>query len=148
MSKQDLYGCELTVSSQAALDMWNETVSSFVANSPSTGVNLGLTLEIEPELAIAHACKGLISLVSGNDELVATSREALACAKASDRENPVTAEERCFIDALAAWLNGDVETTLSQLETLVIRSPHNKFAKKLHHATMLVIADTHNMKAA
>jgi len=150
--KQDLQGLELTINSPAALDMWNETMRSFLASSPSTGVNLGLTLEMEPSFAVAHACKGLFSLLShnhaNNNELIATAHEALMDAQASNKENPVTCEEHYFIGALAAWLGGDIEVTLSKLEAIVTRSPHNEFARRLHRETVLLMKDKSNMKAA
>jgi len=112
MTNQDMFGFDVTLSNNAALESWNKTLKGFLAHAGSTGTTLGDTIAQDDTFALAHACKGLFCLILGRRELDETSIKSLASAKASDKQNPVTERERHYIEALAAWLNGKPRTSI------------------------------------
>lgn len=144
----DLYGCEVTVENPAALASWNKTVHGFLAHAASTGINLGETLELEPQFALAQSCKGLFSLLLGRRELIQVATEALVEAKASDRQNPVSERERHFVNALAAWLNGSLKTAIAEMEAVLEKWPHDALAMKLNHAIRFMLGDSKGMRTS
>lgn len=146
MLKQDLYGCDVTVSSDIALKAWNKTVRGFLSHAAFTGIALGETLETEPEFALAQTCKGLFSLLLGRKELTEVASESLVIAKASDKQNPVSDRERHFINALSAWLQGSLRQAILEMETVLVKWPHDALAMKLSHAIMFMLGETKNMR--
>ncbi len=144
--KQDIYGCDVTLANENALQAWNKTLHGFLAHSASTGITLGETLEFKPEFALAHSCKGLFSLLLGRKELNEVATEAFAAAKASDKQNPVSERERHFINALGAWLEGSLRKAILEMESVLAKWPHDALAMKLSHAIMFMLGDSHGMR--
>ncbi len=146
MLKQDVYGCDVTLSDNNALLAWNKTIHGFLAHSASTGITLGETLELEPEFALAQSCKGLFSLLLGRKELLEVATEAFATAKASDKQNPVSERERHFINALGSWLQGSLRGSIAEMEKVLAKWPHDALAMKLSHAIMFMLGDSKSMR--
>ena len=148
MIDHDIYGCEVTLNNKDALKSWNKTISGFLTHSASTGADLTATLEKASEFAIAHACKGLFSLLLGRREMHAVARDALVKAKACDTQNPVSKREKSFISALEAWLTGQPTKSVAELEILLNSRPHDALAMKLSQAIMFMLGDRHGMKTS
>lgn len=146
--KQDIYGCDVTLANDNALQAWNKTLHGFLAHSASTGITLGETLELEPEFALAHSCKGLFSLLLGRKELNEVATEAFSAAKASDKQNPISQRERHFINALGAWLQGSPRNAISEMEAVLTKWPHDALAMKLSHAIMFMLGDSQGMRSS
>ena len=146
--KQDIYGCDITLSNGTALQAWNKTISGFLSHSASTGITLGETLELAPDFALAQSCKGLFSLLLGRKELNEVASEAYATAKASDKQNPVTERERYFINALGAWLSGSLRQAILEMEKVLAKWPHDALAMKLSHAIMFMLGDSNGMRTS
>lgn len=148
MLKQDVYGCDVTVSNSNALLAWNKTLHGFLTHSASTGITLGETLELEPEFSLAQSCKGLFSLLLGRKELIEVATEAFSTAKASDKQNPVSQRERHFINALEYWLQGSLRGAINEMEAVLVKWPHDPLAMKLSHAIMFMLGDSKGMRTS
>jgi len=148
MLKQDVYGCDVTVSNDNALLAWNKTIHGFLSHSASTGITLGETLEHETEFALAQSCKGLFSLLLGRRELIEVATEAFAAARASDKQNPVSEREHHFINALGHWLQGSLRNSIAELEAVLVKWPHDALAMKLSHAIMFMLGDSNGMRTS
>ncbi len=148
MIDQDRYGCDVTIASTAALEAWNTTLHGFLSHAASTGPALGSTLELDPNFALAHACKGLFSLLLGRRELDETIHFALKNAEASDRQNPVTERERHYINALSAWIGGKQSVAINEMELVLQKWPHDPLAMKMSHAIRFMLGDLKGMRTS
>ncbi|MDJ0614133.1 MAG: tetratricopeptide repeat protein [Rhizobiaceae bacterium] len=148
MIDQDRYGCDVTIANREALAAWNKTLHGFLSHAASTGPSLGETIEHDPNFALAHACKGLFSLLLGRRELDETIHSALKSAKASDQENPVTERERHYISALDAWVNGKQSVAINEMELVLQKWPHDPLAMKMSHAIRFMLGDLKGMRTS
>lgn len=146
MTKTDRYDCEVTISSDEALDMWNRTLQDFLSHAGSTGASLINTLELEPEFALGQACRGLFSLLLGRRELDGLVNQSLKNAQESDAQNPVTVRERHFISALSAWIAGKQSLAIDEMESVLEKWPHDPLAMKMSHAIRFMLGDLHGMR--
>lgn len=143
---QDVFGQTTTLSNSAALEHWNKTQLAFLAHSAATPTHLGATLEAAPDFALAHAVKAMFYLLLGRPELVATAEEARATALASVAQNPVSAREQNFVDALVVWMNGQPRAALAHFEAVLNSHPDDALAMKLDHAVRFVLGDGIGMR--
>ncbi|MEL7429239.1 MAG: tetratricopeptide repeat protein [Pseudomonadota bacterium] len=146
MNRQDQYGCDLTIANAEAEQSWNETLKAFLSHSAKTGDALKATLERDPHFALAHACKGLFSLLLGRRELDGAISTAFSSAQASDSENPVTERERHFINALGAWMAGRQSRAVHEMECVLKKWPHDPLAMKMSHAIRFMLGDLKGMR--
>ncbi|MEM9276970.1 MAG: tetratricopeptide repeat protein [Pseudomonadota bacterium] len=148
MIKQDMYGCDVTVSDNAALDTWNKTLKGFLSHAGSTGPDLVETIKLDPQFAIAQASKGLFSLLLGRRELDKAVNAAHKAALDSDRQNPVTQRERHYINALGAWIEGKPTQSIHEMEQILSKWPHDPLAMKMSHAIRFMLGDLAGMRTS
>ena len=148
MTKQDLYGCDVTIENSEVLSSWDKTLHGFMSHAAFTGIALGETLEQDNGFALAQSCKGLFSLLLGRRELDDVAMEAFLKAKESDQQNPVTQRERHFINALGAWLDGKPTQSIAEMEAVLAVSPHDALAMKLSHAIRFMLGDLRGMRSS
>lgn len=148
MIELDRYGCDTTIASKEALEAWDATLHGFMSHAASTGPELNRTLELDPNFALANACKGIFSLLLGRRELDATITAAYETAKASDAENPVSERERHFISALGAWIDGKQSAAIHEMELVLQNWPHDPLAMKLSHAIRFMLGDLKGMRTS
>lgn len=140
----DRFGTEVTLTDPAALRHWDDLQMAFLAHGAAAPDHLAGTLALAPDFALGHAVKGLMLMLLGRRELVATAREALghAHATASGGER-----EGCFVAALAAWLDGDPSAAAGELDRLLARHPDDALAMKCSHALHFILGDRREMLA-
>ena len=148
MIMQDMYGCDVTIGDKAALQSWNSVLKGFLSHANSTGDDLSNTIELDKGHALAHACKGLFSLLLARRELDSVIKNADETARKCDAENPVTERERHYIMALAAWMNGQPSGAVNEMETLLKTWPHDPLAMKLSHAIRFMLGDANGMRTS
>ncbi|MEM7290405.1 MAG: tetratricopeptide repeat protein, partial [Pseudomonadota bacterium] len=148
MTHQDQYGCDITLANADARKAWDTTVKGFLSHAASTGPALTETLELAPDFALAHACKGLFSLLLGRRELDTTVADAFAKAQSSDAQNPVSERERHYITALGAWMSGQQTKSVDEIEQVLTRWPHDPLAMKMSHAIRFMLGDLQGMRTS
>jgi len=146
MNADDLFGCGVTIADKASLVAWNKTLRGFLAHSAVTADALGETLTQEPEFALAHACRGLFTLLLGRRELYSVAADAHASALACQRENTISPREAFYIDALGHWLNGQPSQSVQDMEKLLAKWPHDALAMKMSQAIRFVLGDSPGMR--
>lgn len=146
MNNQDLFGCDVTISNREVLTPWNRTILGFLSHAASTGITLGETIERDAGFAIAHANKGLFSLLLGRRELFDTASRAFQKAKTLDAANPVTERERHYISALGAWLEGQPTRSIREMEKILAKWPQDALAMKLSQAIRFMLGDSTGMR--
>ncbi|MGI9350771.1 MAG: tetratricopeptide repeat protein [Rhizobiaceae bacterium] len=146
MIMQDMYGCEVTTSESASA--WDAVLKGFLSHANSTGADLSKALDCDPGFALAHACKGLFSLLLARRELDPVIKGSLEAAHKSDQENPVTERERYYIRALEAWVNGKSVQAIYEMEQVLVVWPYDPLAMKLSHAIRFMLGDLKGMRSS
>lgn len=138
----DNFGYHITTTSRAAHDAWNRTVHAFLSHSAETPSHLAEVLRLDPDCTLAHACRGLFSLLLGRRELVDTARACLTKA----RTDGVTRREALYVHALAEWLAGWPSKAVHAIEAVLERHPEDALAMKLGHSIRFILGDLGGMR--
>ncbi|MBD0864390.1 MAG: tetratricopeptide repeat protein [Rhodobacteraceae bacterium] len=144
--KQDVFGQDVSLSTDAAMRCWNATMLAFLAHAAATPRHLGEVLTAEPGFALGHAVKGMFYILLGRRELMQTARTALADAKSAAANATITAREQKFVDALDVWMQGYPGTAANLLAGILQKHPEDSLAMKLEHATRFVLGDIAGMR--
>ncbi len=144
--KQDVFGQLNTLSQPASAEAWDGVLLGFMAHAAVTPQHLGKVLELEPHFALGHAVKGLFMVLLGRRELLPVAVEALTAANAAMEQQPVTARERLYVDALGIWLAGHPSQSIQKFEEILRSHPLDTLAMKLSHATRFVLGDAQGMR--
>ena len=148
MIRTDICTCPVTLSSADALEDWNAMIVAFLAHGTQTPVHLGALLTAEPEFAMAHAARGMFSLMMGRAELVETARQALASAQDLQRQTEITAREAGWIVALTRWLDGSPTGAIAALEDVLATFPADTLTAKASHGIRFILGDSTGMRAS
>jgi len=116
--KTDIAQVPVSLRSDAALSSWDAMIRAFLAHNTQTPVHLGAVFDAAPDFAMAHAAKGLFSLMMGRAELVPVAREALTAARTAAANTTPTEREALWITALARWLDGSLTGAVMAMEEM------------------------------
>ncbi len=131
MPHADLHGLNLTTTSAAAADAFNDAVMSFLRYRTDVPTHLQATLSADPSFGLAHVFKGYTTMMSFKQANVPVAAEALRTAEgllagASQREQAHAA-------ALAAWVSGATDRVLAIWEQILDEHPTDVLALRFHH---------------
>ena len=146
MTSDDLFGCCVTLADKTSLVPWNKTLLGFLAHSASTAEHLGKTIELEPDFALAHACRGLFNMLLARRELYDVARKAHDKALECNKANPVSERELRFIEALGHWLNGKPSSAIKAMEQNLAKWPNDALAMKMSQAIRFMLGDGPGMR--
>ena len=128
---RDLHGLPLSSDSTEAVDAFDRATVAYLKYRTDAGRHLGAALKADPEFALGHVLRGYFNMLSYNRANVAGAAEALAEArKHAKRTNN---REAAHIEALAQWIEGDLDRLLDIWEEIFARDPHDVLAFRLHH---------------
>ncbi len=145
MSRHDLFGCAIATDRPEAAAAWDAMAMAFLAHGAATPAHLGAALDADPDLVIAHAAKGLFSLMLGRRELTPVAAEAHAAASAL---GPASAREGDYVAALGEWLAGRPSGAVARMDAALARDPGDALALKIGHAIRFILGDAAGMRAS
>ncbi|MEM6711335.1 MAG: tetratricopeptide repeat protein [Pseudomonadota bacterium] len=146
MQRSDCFGQDTTTTSLRGLASWNAAQMAFLAHGAATPAKLAEALEADPDLAIAHATKGLFLLLLGRSELLCTARAAHASAVVAADKRSISQRENTFLKALSHWLAGRPSHAVRALDDCLIAHPDDALAMKLSHAIRFILGDADGMR--
>ena len=129
--RKDLHGLTLSTDSTEAGDAFDRAVMAYLRYRTDAGRHLGAALKADPDFAFAHVLRGYFNLLTYNQTNVAGAAESLA--EARKRERRMTAREAAHMEALAKWIDGDLDRLLAVWEGIFAEHPHDVLAFRLHH---------------
>ena len=147
-TRDDLFGCPVTLSADGDLDAWNNTQLGFLAHASVTPEHLGTTINSDPGFALPIICKGLFSLLLGRRELYSVAAEAEQQARKLIQNRPVSHREMQFLAALSDWNAGYPSRAGERLNKLVLTTPKDALAMKLVQAIRFVLGDCAGMRSS
>ena len=146
ITREDMFGCPVSISTDGDLAAWNGTQSGFLSHAAATPEHLAKCIASDTDFALPLFCKGLFSLLLGRRELVDVALSAERDARQAIKRRAVTPREIAFLDALADWNRGYPGRAAERLDTLCRFDPRDALAMKLVQAIRFVLGDAKGMR--
>ncbi|MEM1387167.1 MAG: tetratricopeptide repeat protein [Pseudomonadota bacterium] len=141
----DICRCKTSLTDQAALTEWNGVIHGVLSHGQSGPVHLGALLKAAPDYAMAHAARGLFSLMMGRRELVSVAHEANAAAQRTLALGGATERERLWCEALQDWLTGHPSTAVARMERALRLNPADTISMKVSQGIRFIHGDSIGM---
>jgi hypothetical protein len=143
---QDGHGLALSTSSADAGAAFDRTVLGYVKYRADTPERLATMLAADPELGLAHCLKGYFAMLSFNRANVPVAVESARAARAFTSN--ATAREQAHVDALNAWIAGDLDRALAVWEAILSEHPLDLLALRLAHFNNFWLGRPKEMRAS
>jgi hypothetical protein len=141
----DSRGLQLSTSSEAAAKHIDQAVTDYLDYGVTASAQVKAALDADPDFVLARCFRGYFLLMLENKAIIPRVRQAL------DEIRPhleaATKRERLHVAALEAWASGDIMRACSIWDDVLVDSPLDLLALKLHH-TMSFYAATLRATAA
>ncbi len=141
----DSSGAATTIANVTALAHWNATIEHVLAHAAAAPNALAATLDADPDFALGHAARGIMLMTLARTELVDDARCALNTAQKLAGSQKLAARERCYIEALAHWIDQRPGLAAHQLEQAIRLDNRDVLAAKFVHAIRFMMGDLRGM---
>jgi tetratricopeptide (TPR) repeat protein len=128
---QDSHGLAISTASAEAAEAFDRTVASYLKFRLDTRDHLARTLKADPEFGLAQCVKGYFVMLLYNTAAVPVAAEAARKARALTAG--ATKREQAHVDALEAWIAGDLDRMLAIWEAILAEHPTDVLAFRLAH---------------
>jgi hypothetical protein len=142
----DRRGLAVTTESGEAVAHLDAAIRSVLGHRLDASDYLAQALALDPDLALVHLMAGFGQMLLGRSELIDAARACAERARRAIAGRGGTPRERGFLQALDAWLAGDMEVCAARLDSLVAAGPHDALAFKLSHAVRFMLGDIPGMR--
>jgi tetratricopeptide (TPR) repeat protein len=129
--RKDLHGLTLSSESGTAVDAFDRATLAYLNYRTDAGHHLGVALKADPAFALGHVLRGYFNMLAYNKANIQSATEALA--EARKHAKNTTTREANHIEALARWVDGDLERLLDVWAGILAGHPHDVLAFRLHH---------------
>jgi hypothetical protein len=143
---QDQHGLALSTLSTEAAASFDRTVLAYLKYRADTPQQLARTLAADPEFGLAHCLAGYFAMLSYKLANVPVAAAAARTARAMTTK--ATARERAHVEALDAWIAGDIEHTLTIWDDIVAEYPLDVVAFRLAHFNNFWLGRPEAMRAS
>jgi hypothetical protein len=141
---RDTRGLEMTASSQEAVDAFDATVDEFLASGRDAGLLLKHVNETDPDMIMGQCVRGYFMRLPAQAHLIQGSNDAFERAKAlAPTANP---REKLHVDALGAWVDGDIRKTNAIWEKILVDYPLDILALRIAHTMHFFLGDLDLMR--
>jgi len=128
---KDAQGLELSTDSAAAVAGFDHLTDGFLRYRADLPQRLAALLAAAPDVGFAHCIHGYMMMLGYKTALIPAARAALANAQ---RLSADATERECrHADALAAWIDDDLDRAIALWEAILRRHPHDVLAVRLAH---------------
>jgi hypothetical protein len=118
---QDQHGLAVSTSSMEAASSFDRTILGYLKYRADTPQHLARTLVADPEFGLAHCLAGYFAMLSYKLANVPVAAEAARNARAN--MSKASPRELAHVEALDAWIAGDIDRTLAIWESIVTEHP-------------------------
>jgi hypothetical protein len=143
---QNQHGLSLLTSSTEAAASFDRTVLAYLKYRSDTPQHLAGTLAADPQFGLAHCLGGYFAMLSYKLANVPLAAEAARTARAMTMK--ATARERAHVEALDAWIAGDIDRTLTIWDEIVTEHPMDVLAFRLAHINNFWLGRREAMRAS
>jgi tetratricopeptide (TPR) repeat protein len=128
---KDAHGLAISTSSAQAAAAFDRTLEGYLKARLDTRDHLAALLKADPEFALAHCLKGYFTMLLYKQAAVESAAQAARTARRLVAN--ATARERMHVDALEAWVAGDLDRVLAIWEAILAEHPTDVLAFRLAH---------------
>ena len=146
MLYKDAVGLDITTTSKAAVDAFDDVVVGILSHARSTAESLTRLLAADPHCVLGWSVKCFASLMLARSELGGPARAAALEAKACFAKRGGTKREGFYMRAAMFSSHGDWTRALDLVEMILAESPHDSLAAKLSHGMRFMIGDQTGMR--
>jgi tetratricopeptide (TPR) repeat protein len=143
---RDQHGLTISTSSQEGAAGFERTLCAYLKYRADAPQHLAQTLVTDPELGLAHCLGGYFAMLSYRLANVPVAVEAARTARAMTLN--ATARERAHVDALDAWIAGDIDRSLAIWNDIVAQHPMDLLAFRLAHFNNFWLGRPEAMRAS
>jgi tetratricopeptide (TPR) repeat protein len=146
MRQMDALGLDMTISSQAAVQHWNDVVVGALSHAKTTPSALGALLEADPDNTLALSSKSLFLVMLARSEMLAAARDAAAKAADSFAHRGGTAREGRYVAAALLASQGHWWKAIAELEAVLEDEPEDSLAAKVTHGLRFMLGDRRGLQ--
>ncbi len=139
---RDQRGITYTAASQEAVDHFDATITEYVHFGTETGARLKETLAADPEFPMAHCLRGYFMQLFCIPALTEKAKQSLTKARDAGASLGISERERHHIEALGAWIAGDMHAALGHWESILLDHPLDMLAVKLSQFIHFYLGDS------
>lgn len=121
----------VTTTSEEAVSAYDHAVEGYLRYRADTAQRLAVLLAADPEFGMAQVLKGYLAMSPFDGAFVPRAQEALAQAKRHLAH--ATPRERAHAEALAHWVDGEIDQALAEWEGILGEHPRDVLAFRMHH---------------
>ena len=129
--RDDLHGLAISTTSDEASAAFNRAVIGYLKYRADTADHLARAIATDPDFALAHCLHGYFAMSSFNQANVRIAEEDSRTARALSAHS--TARESAHVEALDAWIIGDLDRTIGIWEQILAEYPTDVLAFRLAH---------------
>lgn len=141
---RDTRNLEMTASSQEAVDAFDATIDEFLASGRDAGLLLKHVNEADPDMIMGQCVRGYFMRLPQQAHLIPGSNEAFERAKAL--APTANSREKLHVDALGAWVDGNIRKTKAIWEKILVDYPHDILALRIAHTMHFFLGDLDLMR--
>lgn len=128
---RDAHGLALSAANAEAAAAYDRAVHAYLKYRTDGAQHVADALAADPGFAMAHVLKGCFAMLSYKQANVAAAADAERAARGCMAGT--TRREQDHVEALAAWIAGDLDRMLDIWEGVFERDPTDIVAFRLHH---------------
>jgi tetratricopeptide (TPR) repeat protein len=146
MLKLDSLGLEMTASSDAAANHWDQVVAGALSHAKATPDALAALLEADADNVLGWAAKSLFLVMLARPEMNEVARQAAAKAARSFALRSGTAREGRYVAAALLASRGHWWEAVAEFEAILEVDGEDSLAAKLSHGFRFMLGDQRGMR--
>jgi tetratricopeptide (TPR) repeat protein len=129
--RKDAHGLSISTSSAEAAAAFDRTIAGYLKARLDTRDHLTGLLQADPEFGLAYCLKGYLAMLLYKQAALPAATAAARTARRLTAK--ATAREQMHVDALDAWVAGDLDRLLAIWEAILAEHPTDVLAFRLAH---------------
>ncbi|MFM9881873.1 MAG: tetratricopeptide repeat protein [Burkholderiales bacterium] len=142
----DSHHLPITTSSTRAAEAFQAAVQGYLKYRLDTPAHLKAALDADPGCAIAHCLGGYLAMLSYKQANVPLAEDALR--KASIAAGDATLREQAHVQALSAWIAGELDRAIAVWENVLADHPTDVVALRLSHFNNFWLGRPRDMRSS
>lgn len=143
---RDIHDLPISTASAEAGAAFDRTLLAYLKYRADVPAHLAATLGADGEFGLAHCLKGYFAMLSYKQANVPVAVEAASMARRLSVN--ATARECAHLDALEAWIGGDLDRALAVWEQILGEHPRDVLAFRLAHFNNFWLGRPQEMRAS
>jgi tetratricopeptide (TPR) repeat protein len=142
----DCRGLEVTAADPAAVVAFDRAIQAVFGHRVDAAAAIQATVAADPDMTLCWILRGAANMLLAKQESVPLAGEALVRAERSLAARGGTARERLLVEALRAWVGGDMRRAADRLDGALALDPLDGLALKLGHGLKFMLGDLVGMR--